>query len=339
MMCSSVSDSKNKELYREISNIYNEIKTPYKYGIVIEFDDYMADSPTVFKYNNKWYMFYVRILYNTSVSGYETHFSSSDDLVHWKYEGIILPKTDGEHWDSKQTGGYAAFLDIEWGGENSIQKVNDKYYMAYIGGWKNGYETAPLSMGLAYSDNPIAGYKKFEDPVLSPCDEDAREFERKTIYKANMFVDEAQTLGYRYVNFYNSQDEVNKERIYCAVSNDGEKWIRFGKEPVIDEINEIQGLKISGDPQIVKIDDIYVMFFFRVCEGCGAYNTFAISKDLINWKKWEGDPLIKGEQKWENRHAHKSFVLKHEEVVYHFYCAVNDEGKRCIALATSEKIF
>ena len=35
--------------------IYNRIKTPYKYGAVIKFDDHMADSPTVFKYNGKWY--------------------------------------------------------------------------------------------------------------------------------------------------------------------------------------------------------------------------------------------------------------------------------------------
>lgn len=33
--------------------------------------------------------------------------------------------------------------------------------------------------------------------------------------------------------------------------------------------------------------------------------------------------------------AHKSYVLKHQGVVYHFYCAVNHAGQRGIAVATS----
>ena len=33
--------------------------------------------------------------------------------------------------------------------------------------------------------------------------------------------------------------------------------------------------------------------------------------------------------------AHKSYVVKHDGVVYHFYCAVNKAGQRGIAVATS----
>ena len=33
--------------------------------------------------------------------------------------------------------------------------------------------------------------------------------------------------------------------------------------------------------------------------------------------------------------AHKSYVVKHNGVVYHFYCAVNNAGQRGIAVATS----
>ncbi len=40
--------------------IYNEVKTPYKYGIVIEPPvGLKIDCPTVFRYQNKWYMVYV----------------------------------------------------------------------------------------------------------------------------------------------------------------------------------------------------------------------------------------------------------------------------------------
>jgi hypothetical protein len=66
-----------------------------------------------------------------------------------------LRRNNNGKWDSKQRGGYAAFVDMNFGASNEIQKVNGKYYMTYIGGKNDGYETDPLHMGLAYSDNPI----------------------------------------------------------------------------------------------------------------------------------------------------------------------------------------
>lgn len=168
-----------------MKEIYEKIKTPYKYGPVVKFDDYLADSPTVFRYNNKWYMYYVRISKSCDTSGYETHFSSSDDLLNWKYEGIILTRNGDTDWDSKQCGGYVAFPDITFGGTNELEKVDGKYYITYIGGNKDGYEPDPLQLGMAYTDDPSDpnGYIKFEKPVLSPLDMDAREYERETILR------------------------------------------------------------------------------------------------------------------------------------------------------------
>ncbi len=88
----------------------------------------------------------------------------------------------------------------------------------------------------------------------------------------------------------------------------------------------------------MKIDDIYVMFYFVCEEGKGAYNTFACSYDLVEWTKWTGTPLVQSEHEWENIYAHKPWVLKDKEVVYHFYCAVNKKGERFIALATSKPL-
>ncbi len=325
----------------KMQEIYEMVKVPYKKGAVIKFEDSLTDSPTVFKYNNKWYMYFVRIAKDVENSGYETHMASSDNLVDWKYEGVILKRSENERWDSKQIGGYAAFVDVNFGGSNEIQKVNDKYYMAYIGGCLNGYETDPLSMGMAFSQNPVSedAFSVFSEPVLTGKDEDARALENMTIYKANMFIDEAETLGHRYVNAYNAKATDWKERIFLAVSDDGEKWERYGDEPIINEVGKIENLFISGDPQIVKIGDIYVMFYFRaIAKGGGAYNTFACSYDLVNWTVWDGEPLVKIEEEWENVYAHKNWVVKENGVVYHFYCAVNDKGERFIALATSEKV-
>ena len=325
----------SNDIMREI---YEKIKTPYKHGAVIKSDEYLTDSPSVFRYNGKWYMYHIMIHKNVENSGYETHLASSDDLIDWKYEGKLFERSENGHWDSRQIAGYAAFVDNDFGGSNEIKSVNGKFYMAYLGGNLNGYETDPLSMGLAFADTPISKFQRFEDPILSPQDSDAREYETLTLYKSDMFIDEAMTTGHRYVNAYNAKPRDNKERIYLAVSDDGENWKRYLNTPILDETKTVDGLLISGDPQIVRIDDLYVMFFFRAIENGGAYNTFAVSEDLTDWTVWDGEPLIKPEFEWENVYAHKSCVIKHNGIVYHYYCAVNDKGERFIALATSEKI-
>ena len=195
-------------------------------------------------------------------------------------------------------------------------------------------------MGLAYSFGDLKEFIKFNEPILSPSDKDAREFEKVTLYRSDMFIDEKEVTGYKYVNAYNAKALDHKERIYLAVSNDGEHWIRYLDKPIIDETKEIEDLRISGDPQIVKIDDLYVMFYFRYIMGNKneAYNTFSCSKDLINWTKWNGEPLIKSEYIWENVFAHKCCVIKYNDIVYHYYTACNSLGERFIALATNKEI-
>ncbi|MBE7042247.1 MAG: glycosylase [Ruminococcaceae bacterium] len=327
----SISAEKMKE-------IYELVKTPYKYGAVVKEEEYLTDSPSVFWYHDKWYMYYIMIHKKMEQSGYETHLASSENLVDWKYEGKVFERTKDNRWDSKQIAGYAAFCDCHFGGSNILQPVNQQYYIAYLGGNLNGYETDPLSIGLSYSDCPIGKFKRLEKPILAPYDEDAREFEKLTLYKSNMLIDEDLVTGYRYVNAYNAKGTDYKERIYLAVSDDGEHWERYLNKPIIDGTQEDETLKISGDPQIVKIDDIYVMFFFRMIQGGGAFNTFACSENLVDWTIWNGKPLIESEYEWENVFAHKSYVVKHNQIVYHYYCAVNDKGERFIALATSEEL-
>jgi predicted GH43/DUF377 family glycosyl hydrolase len=72
----------------------------------------------------------------------------------------------------------------------------------------------------------------------------------------------------------------------------------------------------------------------------GAFDTFACSHDLKHWTKWEGEPLIRPSEPFDCIHAHKPWVIKHDGVVYHYYCAVGrgEDGKevRGIALATSK---
>ena len=71
-----------------------------------------------------------------------------------------------------------------------------------------------------------------------------------------------------------------------AVSDNMREWHRYGVAPLIDN-----GSGISGDPQITRIGDVWVMFLLRRFSGsAGAFETFACSYDLTHWTKWDGPP-------------------------------------------------
>ena len=319
-----------------LEKIYEKIKTPYKYGAVLKLDGRKTDSPVVFKRDDRFYMSFVSID-NECSTGYQTHIAESDDLLQWKCLGNIL--TEKSNWDIEQSGGYAQLQDNTFGGSNELMTVDGQYLFAYIGGNLKGYETDPLSMGLATVSDFLKfdEYKKLDAPVLSGSDSDAREGETLTVYKADIFYDRKGSLGFPFVNAYNAKDSSNRESIFLAVSHDGIHWKRYGERAVIPVTECEDSVIINGDPQIIMIDDYYVMLYFIYDKNIGAYNTFAVSDDLIHWTKWDGSPLIKSEYEWENVFAHKQWVIKENGVVYHYYCAVN-ERDRFIALATSEPI-
>ncbi len=82
----------------------------------------------------------------------------------------------------------------------------------------------------------------------------------------------------------------------------------------------------------------YSPIFFCFHAKNTAFNTFACSYDLVNWTKWNGENLIESQLEWENKFAHKPWIVVENGVVYHYYCAVNTKGERFIALATSKEI-
>jgi predicted GH43/DUF377 family glycosyl hydrolase len=312
-----------------MQKIFEEVKTPYKYGVILKGENgYPVDCPGIFRKNGKWYMVYICM----NKKGYETHLAASDDLLSWKPLGKVMPFRSEVSWDANQAGGYIALQDTEWGGSAALLKFKSRYWFSYLGGALEGYETDPLAIGIAWTKDPSepAPWKRLSEPVLTRDQPDCRYWEKLTQYKSNIIRDPDKNLGYPFVMFYNAKTESGYERIGMAVSDDMKKWKRFGNDPVIDN-----GKGISGDPQIVKIGGLWVMFYFGAFWKPDAFDTFACSYDLVNWKKWEGPHLIEPSEPWDKQYAHKPWLIKHNGVVYHFYCAVGDEG-RVIALATSE---
>jgi len=340
---------KGKVPENKMKEIYEEVKTPYKYGMVIVPDSNIkkVDCPTVFRKGNKWYMTY--IIFNGR--GYETWLADSKDLLNWKTQGRILSfSSDTTHWDDNQKAGYPALQDTKWGGSYELQKYDNKYWLSYFGGHERGYEKGLLSISVANTDKDPSiahEWKTLGKPVLMATDNNVSWWDNHTLYKETVIWDKAKTTGYPFLMYYNANgDSVNKkrgaERIGMAVSNDMTHWIRNRKDPVLNH-----GAGITGDPNIEKIGDVWVMFYFGAfwsTEGPtwhkkgGAFNRFAASYDLVNWTDWDGEDLVKSSDINDGQFAHKSFLVKYKGVVYHYYCAVNKADQRGIAVATSKDL-
>mgnify|MGYP000916565156 CR=1 FL=1 len=330
----TVSEEKMRE-------VYEEIKTPYKYGLVMVPADstQKMDCPTVFRKGRRWYMTYLVF----TGRGYETWLATSRDLLNWKPKGRLLSFSDTTEWDTHQKAGYPGLQDPEWGGSYRLKKQHGRYWMSYFGGNERGYESGLLSIGIAYTrKNPakVHEWTRVGTPVLGSRDADVRWWENKKQFKSSIVYDEQRQTGYPYVMFYNANGDtaLNNirtrwyERIGMAVSDDMINWKRFGEEPVM---HHPQG--ITGDAVLQKWGDLWVMFYFGAFwEGRkDAFNRFACSYDLVNWTDWSGADLINSTEDYDRRFAHKSFVVKHKNVVYHFYCAVDNKDNRGIAVATS----
>jgi predicted GH43/DUF377 family glycosyl hydrolase len=324
-------------------HIYEEIKTPYKYGLVMAPEDQSKkiDCPTVFRKGNKWFMTY----FIFDGRGYETWLATSNNLLNWEIKGKILAFTDSSDWDDDQKAGYPSLQDPKWGGSYKLNKFNGKYWMPYFGGSSTGYEKGLLSAGMAYTGNDpstVHLWNRLKKPIFMATDSDVRWWENNTIYKTWVLLDKSKTTGYPFVMFYNARGDSLKpkkgaERIGLAVSNDMVNWKRIGKEPLI---NHHKG--ISGDAVVQKIGKVWVMFYFGAFwptrKDHDAFNRFACSYDLVNWTEWDGEDLISPSEPYDNWFAHKSFVVKYKGIVYHFYCAVNKAQDRGIAVATSKDL-
>ena len=342
--------------------IYDEVSTPYKYGMVVAPQDnyHKYDCPTVFREGDNWYMTYV--CYDgkdgTDGRGYETWLAQSDDLLHWQTLGRILalpPASAGDGfpaatWDQNQRGGFPALIDYQWGGSYKMLPFKRHHYLTYIGGPGTGYEAvnAPLSIGIASTAADITAAHQWDTqdkPLMSFDDSNAQWWEQLTQYKSTIYwlQDKQQRIRGEekspFVMFYNAggKDDTHPkgERIGIALSKDMKRWHRYSGNPVF--AHDSDGT-ITGDAQIVRMDSLWVMFYFSAYNPSrpyNAYNTFAVSRDLTSWQDWDGPDLIIPSKPYDEMFAHKSYVVKHHGVVYHFYCAVNNAGQRGIAVATS----
>jgi predicted GH43/DUF377 family glycosyl hydrolase len=323
---------------KTMQQVYDEVKTPFKYGVILkgETPDELVDCASLFRDGDEWFMVYVA---SVNELGYQTYLARSRDLLHWEKLGKILSFRPPSAWDAWQASGGVALCEPAWGGSYNLKTFDGKYWLSYLGGNQKGYEPDPLSIGVAFTDRPTAPREWDRvpaNPVLFASQADAREFERTTLYKSHIIHDPARSLGHSFVMYYNGKQADCFERIGMAVSDDMVRWKRYGTGPVISN-GESQARGISGDPQVARLGDLWVMFYFGAFWKPGAFDTFACSHDLVHWTQWGGPHLVAPSEPFDREYAHKPWVVKWKGVVYHFYCAVGDQG-RVLALATSKDL-
>jgi predicted GH43/DUF377 family glycosyl hydrolase len=324
-----------------MQRIYEQVKTPYKFGLVVVPKEAAKkiDCPSVFRKGKIWYMTYIQF----DGRGYETWLAKSKNLLQWETIGRLMSFSDTADWDNNQKAGYHALQDTKFGGSYKMKKYDGKSWMSYFGGRDRGYEAGPLAIGIAHTSKEITKpneWDRLSAPVLAATDKDARWWENKKLFKSSIIWDRKKTLGHNFVMYYNANGDTSNntpkwrwfERIGMAVSDDMIHWQRYKLDPVMGH-----KIGITGDAVIQKINDVWVMFYFGAFwEGRkDAFNRFACSYDLVNWTDWNGDDLVKSSEPYDEKYAHKSFVVKYKGTVYHFYCAVDNKDNRGIAVATS----
>jgi predicted GH43/DUF377 family glycosyl hydrolase len=325
-----------------MQKVYEEVKTPYKYGLVVtpENNTKKIDCPSVFRKGKYWYMTYIQF----DGRGYETWLAKSKDLLQWTTLGNILSFSDTSDWDNNQKAGYIGLQDTKWGGSYKLKKFKGHYWLSFIGGKDRGYEAGPLAIGMARtkrSPDKVHEWDRLANPVLTSTDKDVRWWENRKLFKSTVIRDKSKTLGSEFIMYYNANGDSSNnkpkwrwfERIGMAVSDDMINWKRYHPDPVMEH-----GVGITGDAVIQKINDVWVMFYFGAfweTRKNETFNRFACSYDLVSWTDWKGDDLVKSSEPYDAKYAHKSFVVKWKGVVYHFYCAVDKKDNRGIAVATS----
>jgi hypothetical protein len=289
-----------------------------------------TDVPSVFRHGGRWYMLYTLVAQEEGT--HETMLAESDDLLSWRPLGKILPTGDAG-WDQKVSVGTVALQDPAWGGSYELEKHEGRYWLSYLGDAVRNRKGAG-AIGLAWTDDPskpAPWTRPPGNPVLHPGQPGVRAFESRSLVKGYILHDESRTLGVPFVMFYEGEDKGNQGReIAMAVSPDLHHWERFGLGPVF-----MHGGGISGRAQVVRRGDLWVMFYFGGFWKPKAFDTFACSYDLAHWTFWTGPHLVEPSEPYDHIYAHKPWVVKHEGVVYHFYCAVGTQG-RGVALATSK---
>lgn len=332
--------------------LFQKYQTPFRYpkevltgsGIPGTYNELAVDCPFVFRHGGRFFMLHIGF----DGIGYQTALAVSDDLVSWKHYAVVLAREPegSTRWDRiGASGNWIIRKEDTLDGVPEIQKIDGYYWMLYHAYPEQGYEAGPAKISFARCpDEDLLHWEKLDQPVFSW--EDGGDWERGGLYRGAVV-----RVGGRYAMLYNAKDqaEIWKEQTGLAWSDDLLHWERVQDQPVFSGTPGTWDWRFVSDPFPVRENGRWLNFYFGY-DGNHAQEGLAWSGDLIHWEKLDHPLLPHGKKgSLDSIHAHKAAVVRHNGVLYHFYCGVSPAGngssavchgnqRRSILLATSQPL-
>ena len=333
-----------------VQSLAQQLATPYRHltpvltpsGSRGDFDRLGVDCPFVFHHQGHWWMMYVGF----DGVGYRSAYAFSDDLIHWEKQGVNFAWGEAGAWDAVNCAGNWILR------ENALDqpfplRYNGRYWMIYHAYSEVGYEVGPGRLGLAWSTDLVQWHRAQSEPILVP--EEGGAWEQGGLYKPCLL--RADDQFYLFYNAKNAAPDGQAwiEQTGLATSSDLIHWTREATNPVL-RVGPAGGWysKFISDPAIYRVGAGWANAFF----GLGptvAQGGIAVSQDLRQWQIWPEPMLpVGGPGSPDSRYAHKSSLVMHNGVLYHFYCGVRPKQHatepgvgdeyRTICLATSRPL-
>jgi predicted GH43/DUF377 family glycosyl hydrolase len=299
------------------------IRTPYKIPSLLiapsyrrgAFDSHAVDCPFPFSHQGRYYMTFV----GWDSLGYRTGLASSDDLIHWRKERLLLERGPAGSVTEFNIALTCILRDNALYGPGTLKQVDGRYVGTYHAYPAPGYESGPAVIGLCFSEDLL--HWEIGSPILRP-DPDW-DWEKGGLYKS--WIMEHEGTFYLYYNAKNQDHWPWIEQTGLATSTDLLHWERFAGNPVLK--TGLAGAfddKFASDPCIFRLEDGWVMFYFGNSSDGHARDSAAFSSDLLHWEKC-GEILVDvgPEGSIDSRYAHKAGLIAKDGLLYHFYCAVS----------------
>lgn len=305
-----------------------------KVGVVLEagsgtWDGDYVESPTILRdpLSGRYAMVHVGYGTTTGAIRAQVGLAWSDDLVSWTKETDPLLSHSGVAASPDQNGCTGPLL--LW------DRVNEQYVLYYIGLTATGYEGGTKSICYATATS-LSGSWTRHGAVISPAGTGWRE---DAIWHPSI----VERNGTWYL-FFNAHGDSAIENIgYATAPSITGPWtVDDVNSPILSVVAATWESEKVGDPCVRRVGDLWVMDYFGY-DGDTAGDGFAVTSDAnfpLGWVRHPDNPILEaGPEIYDEKLAHKPFVVVDGGEIYHFYTAVADDDTRTVALAVTTPVF
>lgn len=250
--------------------------------------------------------------------GYQTGLTWRRSDGTWDPLELVFPRDEASEHRRHNAAITSILRDNDLFGAGSLRLVDGWYYATYHAYPFPGYEIGPGIVGIARSRD-LRTWEEYGE-VLSPAE--GGTWEQGGLYKSWLL--EHDGLFWIFYNAKNVPYGRWTEQTGAAVSDDLRTWRRVSQEPLLRNGSggDADAL-FASDPCVLRVDDLWVMFYFGLDSASIGRDTFAVSSDLLRWEKSGIVLLDVGPSgSVDDRHAHKPAMLWCDGWLEHYYCAV-----------------